>query len=100
MANSDSTTDQDEEHTLLHVICDGCGKEDLLTVLKHPRDAQQTRAVANAHHTIAETHADETGHHVEVGETEDDPESVLELARSMAPSVDGVEPADFSEEYV
>lgn len=98
MSESEST-DQEEEHTLIHVICDGCDEEDLLTISEHPRDAGQTRAVADAHHTIAEEHADETGHHVEVGETEDDPDSIIELAQSIAPSVGGVEPEDFSEEY-
>jgi len=98
MSESEST-DQEEEHTLIHVICDGCDEEDLLTILEHPRDAGQTRAVAEAHHTIAEEHADETGHHVEVGETEDDPDSIIELAKSIAPSVGGAEPEDFSKEY-
>lgn len=98
MSESATATDQDEEHTLIHVLCDQCGEEDLLTILEHPRDAEQTRAVADAHHTIAEAHADDAGHHIEVGETADTPEAIVELAKSIAPSVSGVEPEDFAEE--
>jgi hypothetical protein len=93
------SADQKEKHTLIHIICDSCDEEDLLTILEHPRNAGQTRAIADIHHTIAEEHADETDHHIEVGETEDDPDSIIELAKAIAPSVGGVEPEDFSEEY-
>ena len=99
MSETDPATEPDgEEHTLIHTICDKCDSEDLLTIAEHPRDADQTRAIANAHHTIAETHADQTGHHVEVGESASDPESIIGLAKSLAPSVGGVKPGDFDGE--
>lgn len=89
-----------DQHTLIHVICDSCDEPDLLTIVEHPAETPQSEQVAGVHHTIAEAHADEAGHHVEVGVTEDDPATIVDLARSMAPSVGGVEPADFSEEML
>lgn len=91
---------ESEQHTLIHAICEACGEPDVLTIVEHARDSAQTQAVADAHHTIAEEHADETGHHVQVGESEDDPEAVRELARSKAPSVSGATPEDFGAEVV
>lgn len=100
MPETDSTTQVDEEeHTLIHTVCDGCDKEDMLTIAEHPRDADQTQILVDAHHTIAEAHADQTGHHIEVGESTGDPESIIELAKSIAPSVGGVNPEDFDEEF-
>lgn len=100
MSETDSTPRADEEeHTLIHTICDECDKQDMLTIAEHPRDADQTQTLVDAHHTIAEAHADQTGHHIEVGESAGDPESILELAQSLASSVGGVEPEDFDEEF-
>jgi len=47
---------------------------------------------------MAEQHADESGHHVEVGETDGSPSDVVDLAQGMAPSVRGAAPEDFSED--
>jgi len=85
----------EEEHTLIHVICDECGGCDMLTLLEHPRDSQQVSAVSDAHHTMAEGHADETGHHVEVGSTAGEPNEIRRAARSMADSVAGADADDF-----
>lgn len=84
-------------HSAIHVICDECGVPDVLSVLEHPQDSQQFKMVAKAHHQMAEEHAKTTGHHVEVGETEDNPKAILEFARGMAPSVSGAAPEDFEE---
>lgn len=86
------------EHTLIHTICDQCDEEDLLTISEHPRDSDQTQAVVDAHHKVAEGHAGETGHHVEVGQSAGDPESIIELAESLAASVGGIEPEALSRE--
>jgi hypothetical protein len=85
------------EHTLIHVKCDACGGVDTLTIVEHPRDSAQTKAVAEAHHTLAESHADDTGHHVEVGETEGRPSEIRKQARAMASGFSGVEREDFAE---
>lgn len=90
--------ESEDEHTLIHVICDECGEPDVLSILEHPRESPQVRMFADAHHTVAEEHADDTGHHVQVGETADTPDAVVDLAKSIAPSVTGVEPEDFSPE--
>lgn len=87
-----------EQHTLIHVICDECGEVDVLSILEHPPDSPQVGAVSDVHHTMAEQHADEKGHHVEVGDTAGSPSEILELAQGMAPSVGGAAPEDFSDE--
>lgn len=94
MKQKQSTT-TGEQHTVIHAICDECGEADVLTIVEHARNSPQARAVSNAHHKIAENHADETGHHVEVGETEEAPGRAVEVARGLAPSVSGADPSDF-----
>jgi len=97
---SNNTTDTDDEevlHTCMHVNCDECGGVDVLTVLEHPQDSKQVDVVSEAHHEMAQSHAQDTGHHVEVGITDNNPEEILEFARGIAPSVSGAAPEDFLE---
>jgi hypothetical protein len=97
---TEQSNNEESEHTLIHVICDECGESDMLTLLEHPRESAQTKAVSEAHHTIADNHADESDHHVEVGVTTGTPEEIRSTAQSMADAVDGAEPDDFSQEMV
>lgn len=93
-------SDDSPEHTLIHVICDGCDEVDVLAIVEHPRESAQTEIVSETQHTVAERHADQTGHHVEVGVTEGTAEQIRTQAKSMAASVDGAEPEDFTPEMV
>jgi len=96
----DATPGGEDEHTLIHVICDDCGETDMLTLLEHPRESAQTKAVSKAHHTVADNHSDESGHHVEVGVTTGSPDEIRSTAQSLAEAVDGAEPDDFFPEMV
>lgn len=87
-------------HTLIHVLCDGCSYADMLTLLEHPRDSEQTQAISEAHHTMADHHADETGHYVEVGVTTGSPDEIRSTAQSMAEGIDGADPDDFTPEMM
>jgi hypothetical protein len=89
-----------ETHSIIHVQCDGCAAVDQVTLLEHPRDSKQHEAVAKAHHQLAEEHADETGHHVEVGQSEGEPESARKVAQSLAEDFEGADPADFEREVM
>lgn len=80
-----------EKHSVIHVECDECAAVDTVTLLEHPRDSKQHRLVAEAHHTLADDHADETDHSVEVGQTQGSPEVMVEFARSLAEGLDGVD---------
>lgn len=87
-------------HTVIHSECKECPEADTVSVLEHPRGSKQHETVSEAVHTVAEGHADETGHHVEVGDTEADPDSALKLARDLAQSFSGVENDAFDEEVM
>ena len=98
-ANSDSDT-QEEEHTLIHVVCKECEKISGLTILEHAEDSQQVRAVNNAHETMAENHTDDTGHQVEINLITGSPKEIITTAKEMAESVPDVEPEDFNQDTI
>jgi len=81
-------------HTLIHVVCDECEEPNTVTVAEHPRDSKQSTLIAKVHHTVAEEHADATGHHVEVGESEGSPEEVESFAENLRRDILGEEFAE------
>jgi len=88
----------DDTHTLIHIECDECGAVGTVTLLEHPRDAPQSESVADAHHLLAEEHADDTGHNTRVGNSEGTPDEIREMAMGLAEGIDGVDPAAFAAE--
>lgn len=94
------TSEQTEQHTVIHSECQECPDADTVSILEHPRDSPQHDAVSDAVHTVAEEHADETGHHVQVGDTEAEPDAARRLARDLAQSFSGVEDDAFDEELI
>lgn len=93
-------TDTEVKHSVIHVECEQCNEIDTVTLLEHPRDSKQHELVAEAHHEMAEEHADPEDHWVEVGQTEGTPEEMESFARGLAQGLDGVDDDAFDAELI
>lgn len=88
------------EHSLIVFDCRDCAQADTVTKLEHPRDSAQHYAVLDAHEILADEHHKETGHNVDLKHYGGSPDEMLEMARTFAKEVDGVEDDAFAEELV
>lgn len=92
-SNTQSST---EEYTLIIAECLECNAIDGITIIEHPQDSLQQKAVSDAHQTMADEHSGETGHETQIETTFGSPKSVTEKAKSAAHRIENADPDDFT----